>query len=235
MLRQRMFIDQRNSIYVGHLGPIPLFLHWSFAILLFNAYRWSSPGGFDMQQVLIFTTVLLAGIVLHEMGHGMAARIQGNSGVKITLWAMGGLCHSRGDSLPRREIIILVAGPAVSFALAWGSWLALTYLAAAHPEMLTNGERPSLLLEFLDMSYRLNLLMGIFNITPIYPLDGGQIVHNVLRLFMRDYKANQVTLMVAVVTAVAYLAWNAQAYGQVDTYLLVLMVMLLYNAFTYLR
>ncbi len=254
-----VFIDQRNSIYVGNLGPIPLFLHWSFIFLLFTAFRWSSGGGqFDMVQAMLFAVVLLSAILLHEMGHGMAARAYGAVGVKITLWAFGGLCSSTRDRLPGREIVILAAGPVVSFLLAWFGVLGLQIIGRMSPETLVGGQRfgadliqhlaatdwrmlvdvalyeGSIVARLLALMFTVNLLLGIFNIFPIYPLDGGQIVHNGLSMAIGERRANKATLVIAFIAAIACFAYFSRP-GDLNIHLALLLSFLLFNAYSYLR
>lgn len=228
-----MFIDRSQSVYVGNLGPVPLYLHWSFLILLYLLW----PGrGLDTQTMLIYVMVVLAGIVLHELGHALAARAQGMFGVTITLWALGGLCESRGDRPPVRQIIILIAGPAVSFLLAGGSHLALEYVIRAHPDWLGSGSQPSVLYWVLSFGYFANLMIGIFNILPIFPLDGGQIVYNVASLMTKEITARRIAMFVAVIGAIAYVAWQThQAGGEFAWQTALFMAFLLFNAYNYLR
>ncbi len=228
-------IDRSKSVYVGNLGPIPLFLHWSFFILLYLA--WPGGGWTDISFSLTFVIILLSAILLHEMGHALAAKTQGAIGVTITLWALGGLCSSRRDSLPRRELIILIAGPAVSFALAWGCHLAISYLGARNPALLVQSDgSPTMAGTALLLGYFVNLRLGIFNILPIFPLDGGQITFQAARLFVGDRKAAVFSLVLAVVGAIAYVGWDAyQRGGQISLGLAAMMLFLLYNAFVYLR
>ncbi len=255
-----MMFDKRNSVYVGNLGSIPLMVHWSFLFLVYMVFnRSTGGGGFDLEMFLIVLVVLLAGIILHELGHGLAAKAQGAVGITITLWAMGGLCSSTRDSLPRREIVILAAGPAVSFLLAWGGYIAFKALAINDPTLLIAdpadakvlklawNEYPIMALvrfvtdhgtlvgKVIVMTMTVNLTLGIFNIMPIYPLDGGQIVFQTMRLFMRDHLAGKISLSLAIVAAMGYFAWDFHQSQQFNTYLAVLLTMLLYNAYQYLR
>lgn len=230
MLAHDMLIDKRQSVYIGNLGPIPLYLHWSFLFLLLMAW----PGGSwqDLSFSVTFLIILLLGILLHEMGHALAAKVQGAMGITITLWALGGLCSSVRDRLPRREIIILIAGPAVSFALAWGSWLGLEYLAGSNGSLAQN----KMLMTALFLGYWVNLQIGIFNMLPIFPLDGGQIVFNACTMMTRESTARQLSLAIAVVGALAYIAWDSwMSGGQMNPRAWIMMGYLLFNAFTYLR
>jgi Zn-dependent protease len=154
---------------------------------------------------------------------------------------MGGLCSSVRDPRPVREIIILAAGPAVSFILAAIGWYGLHYLEHHHPGLVyqiidreTGEGRITLLGHALWICFSMNLILGIFNSIPIYPLDGGQIVHNILLIFLRDRVANRVALVLAFVFAVVFLAWSYHRSGEIDPYTCILVGWLLFNANRYL-
>lgn len=235
-------ISPREGVYVGHLGPIPLYVHWSALLMVYMAFRWAGGlgGHLHVEWFLMLLTALIMGIVLHEMGHGLVAKALGAFGVTITLWAFGGLCSSTRDSLPRRELMIVAAGPAVSFLLAGLGYGGLYLIGDAHPEWLRDGDGATTLFLFLTATYEVNLLMGIFNILPIYPLDGGQIVYNlVLGISGRQAVARKVSLSLAVFGALAYIGYSFHQNGnQLDQsmiYLISMMGYLIYNAFLYLR
>jgi stage IV sporulation protein FB len=232
-----MRIDQQESVYIGHVAAIPVYLHWSALFLLVMAWRWTpSTGAVRIDHILLFALVLCSGILLHELGHGLMAKALGAMRIKITLWAMGGLCSSTRDSLPRREIMILAAGPAVSFALAAASYGLLRWVAHESPQWLVDSSGHwTLIGNALVFGYQINLVLGIFNIFPIYPLDGGQIVFNVLRLFMDLGRTIALSLSISVVVAAAFVIWSFNQSGQLDVYLIVLMGYLLFNAFQTLR
>lgn len=235
-------ISPREGVYVGHLGPIPLYVHWTALFLVLMVFNGAGgmTGHFNVSWFLILLTVLVLGIVLHELGHGLTAKALGAFGVTITLWAFGGLCQSTRDQLPRRDLLIIAAGPAVSFILAGLGYGALHLVMNHHPEWLLDDRSPSILFMFLTAMYEVNLLMGIFNSLPIYPLDGGQIVYNlVLGTTGRQLLARQVALTLAVVGALAYIGYELHMHGneldQGMIYLIVLMFFLVYQAFLYLR
>ncbi len=88
----------------------------------------------------------------------------------------------------------------------------------------------------LALSSWVNLRIGIFNMLPIFPLDGGQIVFNALTLVTRESTARRIGLVIAVLGAIAYIAWDAsQSGGRLNIHAMALMGYLIYNAFTYLR
>ncbi len=228
----------QDSIYLGHLGPIPLYFRWSALLMVWMAYAWSSPGGtFNLPAFLILLTVLLIGIVLHELGHGLTARALGASGVTITLWAFGGLCSSTREERPGRELLIIIAGPLVSFALAGLGYGSLYWLQESHEEWLWDEHgSPSLLSQFAYTTGWLNLLMGVFNSLPIYPLDGGKVVYNlILATTGRLLLARKVCLVMAVVGALAMLLWMFhRGHDNIDNVPMMniaLLVWLVFNAF----
>jgi Zn-dependent protease len=232
----------RDSVYLGHLGPIPLYVHWTALMMVYMAYTWSMNGAnFDPERFLVVLTVLIISIVLHELGHGLTARALGAYGVTITLWAFGGLCSSIKDNLPRREILIIAAGPLVSFALAGIGYFGLHWVAENHNSWLwADDGGKSLLFNFLVITYSVNWLLGLFNSLPIYPLDGGQVVYNLLLVTTRrQLLARQISLTLAVVGALAYLLYSIHQHGDTfdnsTMYLAALLGWLLFNAFQYLR
>jgi Zn-dependent protease len=235
-------ISPRESVYLGHLGPIPLYVHWSVLFLVMMLYNSSSRGhGFDLQFFLLSLTVLLMGIILHELGHGLTARALGAFGVTITLWAFGGLCASTRDTLPRRELLIIAAGPLVSFILSGIGYGAFYYLRDSNPDLIFDGSNHlNMLGLFIYLTGYINLWMGAFNSLPIYPLDGGQVVYNlILGTTGKQLLARQVCLTLAVVGALGYLLWmvhqNDDRFDESQLRTVLLMGWLVYNAFQYLR
>jgi Zn-dependent protease len=208
-------ISPRESTYLGHLGPIPIYVHWSALGMLVLAFMWSQGGGeFDLPMFLIVLTVLLKGLVLHELGHGLVAKALGATGVTITLWAFGGLCQSQRDQTPGREMLIVAAGPAVSFLLAGIAYAGLQ-VVEQRPDLLVdaNGQL-SILWIFLKTMLTINLLLGFFNMLPIFPLDGGQLVYNGALMCTRNHVlVRKICLTLSVFGALAFVLWRFNAAG----------------------
>jgi Zn-dependent protease len=200
---------RQTAWYLGDLVGIPIFLHWTVLLLAFNAWRMSggSDGGID--TFIIVLVVLLSGIVLHELGHGLMARALGAHGLTITLWAFGGLCESRRDSTRLgREIAIVAAGPAVSLLLWLGCSYLLDFLFATQPGLVAQGNVYTLLGEFLAVAASINFMLLLFNMMPIFPLDGGQLTfYTVLAVTRKPLLARQVSLTLAVLGVLAVFLW----------------------------
>lgn len=230
-----MFPGPANSTYLGHLGPVPLFVHWSAILLVLLVAFQCWPAG--PVFCLLVLTALMLGIVLHELGHGLTARLLGAYRVTITLHWVGGVCHSNRDQLPRREIAILAAGPLVSFILAglgWAAWQSAPSWVGPMTQIL--GLDPTMILvDFCRVLFYLNLSLGIFNSLPIYPLDGGQIFYQLASLVFRSgMKAAQITLMATMVVAFLYIAYCTWTHT-LTTWTVVLSLILVHQSWQYLR
>lgn len=240
---------QRDAWYLGNLAGVPIFLHWSALFLVFMV--WSGSSG-SVEQAILVLIALIVGLILHELGHGLMARMLGSSNVTITLWAFGGLCSARRDGGKiSRELLIVAAGPAVSLALWLGSGLALELLQTHAPTTLRGPNGLSLLAQGLLISKYVNQLLFIFNMMPIFPMDGGQLVYfSALGITRNQRLSRQIALFLAVFGSAAFFAWRTDlisilldggtvgswigqlAFG--DLFLAVLLFLMLRSAFAYL-
>jgi Zn-dependent protease len=142
-----------GSIKIGSILGITLRLHWLLLVMLAAPLFW---GGNPLVFLVLFGCVLL-----HELGHSLAALAFGIRVVDITLWPLGGMARmSQIPESTRIEGLIAVAGPAVNFLLAAAGLLAGGSWAAAFVEV--------------------NLWMGCFNLLPAFPMDGGRLLRALL-------------------------------------------------------
>ncbi len=158
---------------IGSLFGIPLFLDpsWFFIlafVTIINAQNldptfdssWAWSGGFVM------ALLLFGSVVLHELGHSLAARSQGIKVNSITLFLFGGVASiDRESKTPGEAFQVAIAGPAVSVTL-FGLFYALSQ--ALPPSSL--GENI-----VSDLAH-INLVLALFNLIPGLPLDGGQVL-----------------------------------------------------------
>ena len=177
------------------LAGIPVRVHplfWLIALLL------GSSGA--LIEIPIWIIVVFISILIHELGHALAFRFYGIRS-QIVLHAMGGLTIPEStpwgtgwasvSPSPKQEIVISLAGPFAGFSFAAlimaiasfsGGSLLTSRLFGFIPLPLT-AIMPfggTVLSIFVSMLLWVNIFWGIFNLLPVYPLDGGQVTRNVL-------------------------------------------------------
>lgn len=196
---------QDGTFSLGRWLGVPFYFHWTAFLMVFLAAQATgSSGAAAFLMVLIH---LFLGIGLHELGHALIARANGAQGITITFWAIGGVCSSHRESRPWSDLAIVIAGPLVSFILA--TFYFLTALVLFRLDLNLGFQVQSALNQFVSIGFILNLILGIFNCFPIYPLDGGQGVFNILRIFkLREHTVRSATIFVSVLGVLAYLWIN---------------------------
>jgi Zn-dependent protease/CBS domain-containing protein len=177
---------------VGQLAGIELRIHATFLLLL--GWVWASYwlAGKSMEAMVAgvgFIVTLFACVVLHEMGHALAARKFGIQTRDITLLPIGGLARlQRMPEEPRQELWVALAGPAVNVAIAaiLSAGLALTHGWAPFSQLsVVSGS----LVERLLLA---NISLVLFNLIPAFPMDGGRVLRAVLASRMTYARATRI-------------------------------------------
>lgn len=169
------------SFPIGRLFGSELRIHATFFLLLaFVALGAYSEGG--MQAALwnvLFVLALFACVVAHEFGHALTARRYGIKTPDITLLPIGGMARmERMPDVPRHEILVALAGPAVNVVI-WAV-LSVAFGAPTDVEALTAvGGGPTV---FLGQLAAVNLFLALFNLIPAFPMDGGRVLRAVLAM-----------------------------------------------------
>lgn len=162
---------------------IPVYVDVSFLVLLFLFLN----SGASFSNGLMQALVLGLSIVAHEYGHALTGRLFGCETHDINLSMIGG-CASM-LSMPRRgwqEFLVALAGPLVSFALCGLGFAALSFLPVEN----------AFLAYTLLYLFRLNFVLGCFNLLPGFPMDGGRIFRSVMMIFTTRPKATFVAMWV---------------------------------------
>ena len=187
---------------IATLTGIPIRLHWSFFALLafYGVGALASQGLLGLVETAVLMGGLFTSVVLHELGHALAARSFGIQTAHITLYPFGGIAAIKGlPDDPRQEAIIAVAGPAVNGAL---------FLAFGGLWMVFGGW-------WLGIMAVINLMMGIFNLVPAFPMDGGRIFRAALTPSLGWERASRVAIGVGRGFAVLFLV-AALWFGQLS-------------------
>jgi Zn-dependent protease len=158
---------------LGRFAGIDVFVHSTFLLLLF--YIASKPG--DLTVRLIELVAVFGCVLLHEFGHALMARRFGIETEDITLYPIGGVARLRRlPRAPGAELLIALAGPAVNFAIVAAVML-LGFLGLG--EILLDAGF-GFVLPFLGQLVVINLFLGLFNLIPAFPMDGGRVLRALL-------------------------------------------------------
>jgi len=176
---------------LGRVAGIDLFLHPTFLLVLL-------PGVFGGGLSLLFILALFGCVVLHELGHALMARRFGIETLDITLYPIGGVARlERMPRAPGAELLIALAGPAVNFAIVAGLMgLGLLGLGAS--------DSTAFLGDFLDSLMVVNLVLGVFNLIPAFPMDGGRVLRALLSGWLGRARATTIAATIGRGLAMAF-------------------------------
>lgn len=221
-----MLPTRQGSFRLFRLFGIDVYLNWTWFLVL--AYVFSYGRGFySWWPWLLFQVLILFGIVLmHEFGHALACRQVGGQAELIVLWPLGGVAYVSPPQRPGPVLWSIAAGPLVNvilapiFALGW-------FLAASA------GWSESIpdLYKLIKTVCEVNLGLLVFNLLPIYPLDGGQIVQALLWFVLGRARSLMVVTVIGLVGVGALILVLLVAYfkGQGDGWLTIMGVFILLN------
>jgi Zn-dependent protease len=170
-----MISPRRGSIRLFRFAGVDLFLHWSwFVVAVFEIEFRKGTYTSALWNVLEYLALFLI-VLLHEFGHALACRQVGGTANQIMLWPLGGVAYVKPPQRPGATLWSIAAGPLVNVALL-PVLLAATVMSRSlgWPGAMPNFSR------LVDSILYINLSLLLFNLLPIYPLDGGQILRSLL-------------------------------------------------------
>lgn len=166
---------RQGSFRLFRLFGIDVYLHWIW--FLYAAYRISTrDGGYTSMgwNALEFLTIFSI-VLVHEFGHALACKSVGGKADFIVLWLFGGVAYVAPPQRPGATLWSIAAGPLVNVVLV----PVLEALRQVSRSLDWKHALPNLA-TFVFIIWFMNLLMLGFNLLPIYPLDGGQILRSLL-------------------------------------------------------
>jgi Zn-dependent protease/predicted RNA-binding Zn-ribbon protein involved in translation (DUF1610 family) len=186
------------------LFGITVYLHWAWFIAIW--YFVSQAKGYSSPIWSVMECLSLFGIVLmHEFGHQLACRSVGGQTHDIVLWPLGGVAYVSPPQRPGAQLWSIAAGPLVNVILfpvlltVWLSARSAGWEEANHDAF-----------NFLFMLFLINTTLLIFNMLPIYPLDGGQILRSLLWFVFgraNSLMAASIIGFIGVAGLIAYAIW----------------------------
>ena len=166
-----MMPTRQGSFQLFKLFGITVFLHWSwFLVALYEIQsrsgEYRSPAWNALEYVALFAIVLM-----HEFGHALACRSVGGQANQIVLWPLGGVAYVAPPPRPGAVLWSIAAGPLVNVVLF--PLLTIVMMFSRSTQWVDTA--PNVYL-FIRAVWGVNCALLIFNLLPIYPLDGGQIL-----------------------------------------------------------
>jgi Zn-dependent protease len=182
---------EKGSLRLFRIWGIDVRMHWTWLIgawfeIQYHSAEYTSPVWNAVEYLSIFAIVLL-----HEFGHVLACRQVGGSADRIVLWPLGGVALVQPPPRPGAFLWSLAAGPLVNVALVPAT---LLLLALSH--FADWGQVAPDLSRYVFALAVINFVLLVFNLLPIYPLDGGQILQALLWFLIGRARS----LMIATVT-----------------------------------
>ncbi|MBX3378093.1 MAG: site-2 protease family protein [Phycisphaeraceae bacterium] len=210
----------KGSLKLGSLLGVPVYLHWTFGLLIVWLVTMPfvagapDPMGAGLRTAG-FVLAVFGCIVLHEMGHALAARRYGVRTRDITLLPIGGVASlERMPEKPGQELVVALAGPAVNVVLAAlivPAVLATDGIEAFRVGVDAAGNATASSLHsthFLAALGSVNVMLVVFNLIPALPMDGGRVLRAVLAMATDRSRATAIAAMVGQLVAVGFVVFG---------------------------
>lgn len=196
-----MSTARQGSIHLFRVAGIDVFLHWTwFLIAAIEIQSRSGTYRSLLWNVLEYLALFVI-VLLHEFGHALACRQVGGTANRIMLWPLGGVAFVDPPQRPGATLWSIAAGPLVNVAL-------LPALLVASMSMRTFGwvQMAPDLEQFVDAVISIDVALLIFNVLPIYPLDGGQILRSLLWFVLGRGRSLAVTTVIGFIGIAGFVA-----------------------------
>jgi tetratricopeptide (TPR) repeat protein len=191
-----------SSLRLARIRGVEIRFHFSMLFSAPIAYFLFLPTGVrEITAAFLWLLGLILSIFLHEAGHAAAAQLVGVEVKSIVIWLLGGFTNFRHPAeKPKHSLAIFSAGPLVNMLL--GFFFVAAYILLLfwflpferNPEIYLWGQT------FANLSFSLalaNIILVIFNLLPIYPLDGGNILRSVIEMLFGKSNADWITLLIS--------------------------------------
>jgi len=206
-------------------GSLPLFsvrgitirVHFTFPlILIWGAIQFGLLNNQGVSGAIFGVVVFLllfVIVILHELGHSFAAQYYGVPVKQIVLLPIGGVAQlGRFPENPTQEFVIAIAGPLVNFALAvvlamLGPLFGLGVQVASPTELMESMGTLSAQSIFIYV-FVSNLFLGIFNLIPAFPMDGGRVLRALLAIPMNYVTATRLAVAIGQSLALLFGLWG---------------------------
>lgn len=200
---QNLLIWLSRSFRVGRFFGVEVRMFWLAAVLMPLLFlSWFRPVAGTPLELLVLVAFSFGSLFVivwsHEMGHILWGRRYGIQTPLITLSPMGGVAHMAARATgPRSEALVALAGPAVHLlwlAVCWPLHWLLPYGSVS-----IEGWRTDPVWLGLEILVSTNLAMLVFNLLPLFPMDGGRVLRALLSLRLHPNRATLIATAIGIV------------------------------------
>lgn len=191
------------SFKIATLWGIPIRLHITFIVLLvWLGFSRDSNGGDAPLFRVLFMVALFLCVLLHELGHALVARRYGIQTRDILLTPIGGIANLEEMPPLKIEWKVALAGPVVNLVIALllygGSRVAYTPLDFSKMRL------PISLPDFMRDLLVANIVLAVFNLMPVFPMDGGRVLRSLLSFVTSDVVATRIATLIGQFAALIF-------------------------------
>jgi tetratricopeptide (TPR) repeat protein len=202
-----------SSLRIARIRGVEIRFHFSMLFSIPIAYWLFRPANArELVVAFLWLTGFVLCILLHEAGHALTAQLVGVEVKSIVIWILGGFTNlSRKAEKPSHNLAISAAGPLVNMLLGFLCVLGYIVLSFLLMPFYRNTELFLWGQTFKNLFFSLalvNMILVIFNLLPIYPLDGGNIMHSSIEMFFGRSNADWITFLISIPVLLALIAFG---------------------------
>jgi Zn-dependent protease len=165
----------KGSFKIFRLFGITVYVHWMWFLAAVYSFQYRTHVYSSLVWNVVEYLSLFAIVLTHEFGHQLACRQVGGKTHDIVLWLLGGVAYVSPPQRPGAQLWSIAAGPLVNVVLI----PVFSVLVSVSSHLEWYNSHPDLY-DYLHNVWWMNIGLLIFNLMPIYPLDGGQILRSLL-------------------------------------------------------
>jgi Zn-dependent protease len=189
-----MLPSRKGSIHLFRFLGIDVYLHWLWFVVAVIRIGYGADGLSTSVWCALYLSVFVI-VLMHEFGHALACRSVGGRADVIVLWLLGGVAYVDPPHRPGATLWSLAAGPLVNVLLV--PIFSVVWLVASRLDLAST--MPNFY-EFVMYLWWINLFLLGFNMLPIYPLDGGQILRSLLLYMVGPARSLLIASTIGLVT-----------------------------------
>jgi len=198
----------RGIYRMGIIAGIPLKVHWSFGLLISFIVFLIYSKGLTPNEAFWFILMivgLFVSVILHELGHAMAAKYYGIKTQDIIISPIGGIARLEFLPIkPIQEFVVALSGPTVNIIIALIIFLSKYSYFMERNIVPNDYDLFNGLTGWIHFLFSMNLALFAFNLIPAFPMDGGRIIRALLAMKMEKYSATVLAARIGQVLAVGF-------------------------------